>query len=111
MGRDRFRCILSMLHLNNNENFIVSVNPGYDPIFKIRPFFDHFINASTSLFVPNQNLCLDEIMCPFRGHIRFRVYMKDKPEKYGIKLYAVTDAETGYVLNAEIYTGKSDHKQ
>lgn len=38
--------------------------------------------------------------------------MKDKPEKYGIKLYSVTDAETGYILNTKIYTGnKSEDNQ
>lgn len=43
-----------------------------------------------------------EGMFPFRGRIHFRVYMKNKPIKYEIKFYIFTDAQTGYVLNAEI---------
>ncbi len=37
------------------------------------------------------------------------LYKKDKPNKYGIKLYALTDAESGFVLTAEIYTRKLEN--
>lgn len=109
MKRDRFRSILSMLHLNNNNNFIPKNNPGHDPLFKLRSFWDQFLEVSINSFLPNEKLCIDEAMCPFRGRVSFRVYNKDKPEKYGVKMYAVTDAVTGYVLCGEIYTGKVEN--
>lgn len=46
-------------------------------------------------------------MCPFRGRIHFRVSMKNKPHKYGMKLYILSDSLTGYTLKFEIYSGKN----
>lgn len=59
-------------------------------------------------FYPYENLTIDEGTCAFRGRLRFRVYNKNKPDKYGIKLYVVCDSATGYVLKFEVNTGKSD---
>ncbi|XP_049958066.1 piggyBac transposable element-derived protein 4-like [Schistocerca serialis cubense] len=53
------------------------------------------------------NLTIDEAMCPFRGRTSFRVYMKNKPNKYGIKLYALCNSSTGCMLNCDVYTGSA----
>jgi len=42
----------------------------------------------------------------FRGHCPFRQYMKSKPAKYGIKLWALCDSSTSFALNMQVYTGK-----
>ncbi|KAJ8897823.1 hypothetical protein PR048_003176 [Dryococelus australis] len=42
----------------------------------------------------------------FRGRCRFRIYMPNKPSKYGIKVMILSDARTSYFYNAYIYTGK-----
>src|SRR5277367_5260833 len=47
-------------------------------------------------------------MCPFRGRVSFRVYIKGKPHKYGIKVYDLCDAETGMICEMEVYTGKCE---
>nr|CAH7750633.1 unnamed protein product [Callosobruchus chinensis] len=38
--------------------------------------------------------------CPFRQ------YLPNKPSKYRIKIFALADSKTFYVLNIEVYTGK-----
>jgi hypothetical protein len=40
---------------------------------------------------------LDEGMIPWRGHLSFRVYSPDKPVKYGIRAYMLSDSTNGYV--------------
>jgi hypothetical protein len=45
---------------------------------------------------PHQNISLDEEMIPWRGNLSFRVYSPDKPVKYGIKAYMVSDSSNGY---------------
>ena len=46
-------------------------------------------------------------MIPWRGHLSFRVYSPDKPVKYGIRVYMLSDLTNGYVSKFKPYTGKS----
>jgi hypothetical protein len=57
--------------------------------------------------MPHQNISLDEGMIPWRGNLSYRVYSPDKPVKYGIKAYMVSDSSSGYVSKFKLYTGKS----
>ncbi|KAJ8878981.1 hypothetical protein PR048_019587 [Dryococelus australis] len=34
-------------------------------------------------------------------------YMKNKPNKYGVKFYLLCDSKTSYILNCEIYSGST----
>ena len=36
-------------------------------------------------------------------------YLKDKPIKWGLKTFRLCESKTGYVVNAEIYTGKVEN--
>jgi len=60
---------------------------------------------------PGFNLTIDEKIIPFTGNCRFRVYMPNKPDKYGIKVWALTDSENYYVKNFDIYLGKIDKRE
>lgn len=50
--------------------------------------------------------CIDEMLIGFRGRCRFRMYIPNKPRKYGLKVMALTDARTHYFYNGYIYSGK-----
>ena len=100
--------ILSFLHINDNTNYVGRNQTGYDPLFKVRPFIDHLLAALKDEHSPGKELTIDEQICPFRGRINFRVYVKGKPHKYGIKFWMLCDAVTGLPINFEIYTGKSN---
>jgi hypothetical protein len=108
MSRDRFLSIFSMLHLNNNSNYVSRGNNNYDPLFKIRPYVDFINKKMSETYQPGKNLTIDEGVCPFRGRVHFKVYMKNKPNKYGMKLYILSDPLNGYTLKFEIYSGKND---
>ena len=75
--------------------------------FKVRPVIDHLLAILKEIYSPGQEITLDEQICPFRGRIGFRVYVKGKPHKYGLKLWMICDAVTGFPLTFEIYTGKN----
>ncbi|KAJ8939466.1 hypothetical protein NQ318_022519 [Aromia moschata] len=45
------------------------------------------------------------MLIPFRGRCAFRMYIHNKPVKYGIKMQILVDAKTHYMVNAEIYAG------
>ena len=51
----------------------------------------------------------DEQLVVFRGKCPFRVFLKSKPGKYGIKLWiAADDTNIFYTCNMQVYTGKND---
>ena len=45
-------------------------------------------------------------MIPFKGHLGVKQYMKDKPVKFGIKMWVAADADSAYFVNSEAYVGK-----
>ncbi|KAJ8884364.1 hypothetical protein PR048_016221 [Dryococelus australis] len=54
MSRDRFKAVLSNFHLNDN-NFIILNQPNHGPLFKLRSFLDHLLQAFPASFVPYSN--------------------------------------------------------
>jgi hypothetical protein len=64
-----------------------------------------------TLFVPSQQLSLDETLLRAFGRMKFKVRIISKAARYGIKLYVVTDATTSYVLKVLVYTGKYTYQE
>lgn len=56
-------------------------------------------------YKPGLYVTVDERMVSYRGRCSFIVYLKAKPDPYGIKIWAVSDAETSYLLLFDIYAG------
>nr|CAI5817199.1 unnamed protein product [Callosobruchus analis] len=71
---------------------------------KVQPFLDMLIAQYQSVYGPTKELSLDESLLHFRGRLAFRVYMKNKKAKYGVKFYELTTSD-GYLLNTEMYSG------
>ena len=47
-------------------------------------------------------------MVPWRGRIKWKQYCPDKPVKFGFKVFVLCDAETNYIYNIDVYTGKKE---
>ena len=48
-------------------------------------------------------------MIPYYGHGRYcpiKVYMKDKPDKFGMKVWGINDPDSGYLLQFKVYEGR-----
>ena len=45
-------------------------------------------------------------MIPFKGRLGFKQYMKNKPTKWGVKVFVLSDATNGYIYRVQVYTGK-----
>ena len=45
-------------------------------------------------------------MIPFKGRLSFKQYIKNKPVKWWMKAFVLSDATNGYVYRMQIYTGK-----
>ena len=48
---------------------------------------------------------VDEQLLSFRGWCIFRMYMKAKPDKYGLKIITLNDVTTSYLYFAIPYLG------
>lgn len=72
----------------------------------ISELFDKFVTNSKQNYTPGDNVTIDEMLVPFRGRCGFRMFIPNKPAKYGIKVQILADSQTHYMLNAEIYAGK-----
>jgi hypothetical protein len=56
------------------------------------------------VYTTEEQLTIGKAIYPFQGRIFFRVYIKGKPHKYGIKMYELYQAKSGYVYNLEVCT-------
>jgi hypothetical protein len=54
------------------------------------------------LFVPGQQLSLDETLIQAFGRIKFKVRIETKAARYGIKIYVIADATIAFVLQVVI---------
>jgi hypothetical protein len=59
------------------------------------------------VYSPERDLSFDEAICAWKGNLRFKVYKPAKPTRFGIKLYQVCEASSGYCIGFDVYTGCS----
>ena len=108
LSRDRFFLFLKFLYLADNTKQAARGEPGYDKLFKLRPFMDPLIQSFQQMFIPQQQLSIDEAMISFEGRLSFLQYLPKKPKKWGVKAWALADSKMGYVWNWKLHTGKED---
>ena len=50
-------------------------------------------------------MSVDESIIPFKGRSSLKVFMPQKPTRFGLKAYVLCETSTGYVLNWTLHTG------
>ena len=102
LPRQRYFAILAMLHV---------VDPATEEpsnkLRKVESFVDHFKKKCKELYKPRQHVAIDERMVKSRHRSGFRQFIKDKPTKWGIKLWVLADSSNGYTIDFNIYIGKA----
>ena len=103
----RFETVTRYLHLNDNSKMPARDSPGFDKLFKLRPFLNSIRANFLSQYVPHKQVAIDEAMIKFKGRSSLKQYMPMKPIKRGIKMWCRADGINGYLNDFDIYTGKS----
>ena len=103
MPLGRFYFLLCCLRFDNRENR--NERSLLDKLAPIRSFLDKFVENCQQYYIPSEYLPIDEKLERFRGKCGFRHFIPNKPAKYGLKVFALVDSKTFYVLNLEVYVG------
>nr|XP_023028019.1 piggyBac transposable element-derived protein 4-like [Leptinotarsa decemlineata] len=77
-----------------------------DTLAPIRYVFEAVVKNFQKCYSIVQYSTIDEILLAFRGRCSFRMYIPNKPARYGLKVFSLADTRTFYTLNLEIYAGK-----
>ena len=108
MSRVRFQQLFSFFHLTDTGLQITSIQlPGYDRLFKVRKLLGLITPKFKQEYIPHKQVTIDEAMIPFKGRLLFKQNMKDKPVKWGMKVFVLSDAHNGYVYRLQVNTGKN----
>ena len=106
MSRNTFQLLLSNIHVNDNCANPRRGRAGHDPLHKIRPFIEMCSANFLHAYKPKRELAIDEGCCPWKGRLKFKCYNPRKPHKFHIKLFQLSESDSGYVLAMDVYTGK-----
>ena len=101
---------MSFLHCCNNSEYILKFQPGYNPKKKFGEILLTLKGEFSTLWTPQQHISKDKGMVPFKGHIHFRVYNRNKPDKYRIKTFKLCDSTNGYCCSFDIYAGETGNQ-
>ena len=104
MSLKRFKYIMSCLHVVNHKK----EEKTEGRLKKVTYVLDHFKRVCKSVYKPKQNVSVDERMVKSKNRSGIRQYIKNKPVKFGIKLWVLAEADTGYTCDFDVYAGGKD---
>ena len=100
MQKKDFFLIHSFFHFSDNRTANLE-----DKLYKIRRLFELLSSRFCKFYVPHRELSLDERIVKYSGRLSFLQFIRNKPNQFGIKVFVLADAPTGYVYNWKVYTG------
>lgn len=105
MTERRFLLIQKFLHFTNDDN-CDNTSPN-NKLYKILPILDYLRKKFMSVYIPNKFISIDESLIGWKGRLSWKQFIPTKRKRFGIKVYALCESESGYVYNFIIYTGRT----
>lgn len=104
MSRNRFELLARHIHFCDNTAITDEAKKA-DRIWKVRTWVEGFRESLTKI-TPQQKQSVDEVMVAFKGRSGLKQYLRNKPRKWGFKLWARAGCD-GIVHDFDIYQGKT----
>jgi hypothetical protein len=79
------------------------------PLRKVHWFVRQMQDNFSSFYMPSQALTVDEAMVGYKGRSEMKQYIKNKPTKWGYKIWCL--ASSNYLLAFHVYEGKRSSKR
>lgn len=105
MSRNRFQELMCNIYFGKNE--IITKD---DRLGKIQPLIDLIQKRYQTLYIPEEDIVIDQTLVPWRGQLIFHQYLPEKARKYGIKFFKLSSS-TGYVWSMKIYGGNTGERE
>ncbi|KAJ4425493.1 hypothetical protein ANN_28111 [Periplaneta americana] len=99
-----------IVQYTNKEAQRIGIKRGQqegDKFAPLREVFGLMNETFIQYYCPGESVVIDE-MSLFRGRCPFKVFMKEKPDKYGALIRILADCRERYVLRMEVYAGKTE---
>ena len=106
MTLKRFEKIKRFIHFNNNATVADRRSAEFDRAYKVRPVLNFVNSAFQKARAPEKFQSIDERMIKFKGHNIMRQYIRNKPVKWGFKMWMRCGSISGYTYQMDMYTGK-----
>ncbi|KAL4720302.1 hypothetical protein ACJJTC_001832, partial [Scirpophaga incertulas] len=101
MSYNRFLLLKTMLHFVDNQTLQDTTR-----LCKIRPVVDYFNHKFSSLYMPSQEIAIDESLLKWHGRLNFAQKISSKAAQVGVKTYELCESSSGYLWKFFVYAGK-----
>lgn len=109
MTENRFQFLINCLRFDNKDSR--KERAGENKLAPITYLWEKFIENCKKYYTPGEYVTIDEQLLSIRGRCSFKVYIPNKPDKYGLKIVMMCDSKTFYVVSGIPYIGKEKRER